>query len=86
MGDPARPQPFGAFLASVAAAGYDHFRGRPGVKVESAAFEEMRAYLLDLYADVDGLCAGPGRSEAARGPCRVAPADQLSSGICVDPV
>jgi hypothetical protein len=47
------PQPFDGFLESVAKASYADFRGRPGSEVESAAaFEEMRAYVLDLYKDV----------------------------------
>ncbi|MFF7231795.1 neprosin family prolyl endopeptidase [Streptomyces sioyaensis] len=47
------PQPFDSFYESVASAGYEDARRMPGAAVESAyAFEEMRAYLLDLYKGV----------------------------------
>ncbi len=46
------PPPFDAFLKSVESASYDEFRRLPGAEVENArAFEEMKAYLLDLYRD-----------------------------------
>jgi hypothetical protein len=47
------PQPFDAFLDSVASARYHEIRSLPGCDVESAeAFEQMRAYLLDHYRGV----------------------------------
>ncbi|WP_129843055.1 neprosin family prolyl endopeptidase [Streptomyces sp. RFCAC02] len=50
------PQPFDAFLASVASATYEEARHLPGAAVESAdAFDEMKAYLLDRYRDVDAV-------------------------------
>jgi hypothetical protein len=47
------PQPFNDFLRSVESARYEDFRCLPDSEVESShAFEEMRAYLLDLYRNV----------------------------------
>ena len=46
-------QPFEAFFRSIATTSYDDVRAVPGTEVESeSAFEEMRAYLLDLYDGV----------------------------------
>ncbi|MGH3876819.1 MAG: neprosin family prolyl endopeptidase [Actinophytocola sp.] len=47
------PQPFDDFLRSVLDAEYDDFRRLPDAQVENqAAFEEMRAYVLEQYRDV----------------------------------
>ncbi|WP_431045455.1 neprosin family prolyl endopeptidase [Streptomyces sp. P1-3] len=50
------PQPFDAFLKSVTSARYEEFRQLPGAAVESAsAFEEMQAYVMDLYKGVSAV-------------------------------
>lgn len=47
-------QPFDEFHQSIATATYDEHRALPGAEVDSsAAFEEMRAYLMDLYDGVE---------------------------------
>lgn len=44
---------FDAFLQAVRSARYEDYAGRPGVKVrDRAAFDEMRAHVLSLYAGV----------------------------------
>jgi hypothetical protein len=48
------PQPLDKFIESVASARYEEARLWPGATVESAgAFEQMQAYVLDLYRGVD---------------------------------
>ncbi|MFC5031907.1 neprosin family prolyl endopeptidase [Streptomyces sp. So13.3] len=50
------PQPFDRFLESVASTRYEDFRRLPGSGVESsAAFEEMQAYVLELYRGVKAV-------------------------------
>jgi hypothetical protein len=47
------PQPFDQFLQSVASANYEDYRNMPGTAVENAAaFDEIRAYILDRYKDM----------------------------------
>jgi hypothetical protein len=46
--------PFNDFIQSVKGANSTHFVARPGFKVkDSAAFEEMRQYILSMYRGVD---------------------------------
>ncbi|MEV0444571.1 neprosin family prolyl endopeptidase [Streptomyces spectabilis] len=48
------PQPLDAFLRSVASTTYEEARRLPGAAVASAQdFDEMQAYVLDLYQGVD---------------------------------
>ncbi|MEV6761497.1 neprosin family prolyl endopeptidase [Streptomyces sp. NPDC051105] len=50
------PHPFNEFLESVASARYEEVRQFPGAAVESAsAFEEMKAYVIDLYRGVNAV-------------------------------
>lgn len=49
-GSPSAADRFAAFLASVSAARYQNYAGKPGVRVRDAdTFEQMRAYILTRY-------------------------------------
>jgi len=66
MTDHGTPQDFADFLDSTASATYEDVRALPDSQVESAAaFEEMRAYVLELYDDAgveDTLVESDGRA------------------------
>ncbi|MEW2526444.1 neprosin family prolyl endopeptidase [Streptomyces sp. NPDC047071] len=50
------PQPLDAFLRSVASTTYEEARRLPGAAVASSRdFDEIQAYILDLYAGVDAV-------------------------------